>query len=590
MSEVKTKRSIKSFFAIKKVRVIAVVSLIAVAVTVGAIFALPAVMGGKVVDVVQVSMVSGSWWGEEQGCYGFVEEGGSYNVYLTDNLLPSETFVVPGQRVEAGDALFEYDMTGLELSGESASISYKMAQNELKKAQELLEEYKGYTVYQPPKPVIIAGIDELSAIDSGADKDLRTGSGTKADPYVYICDLDTKVTAEFMREFLQLVEAAPADPDDPENNPPEQGEGAEGTEEEPQPIPPEGEGEEDPSDEVPEPIVIREARYAVLKVYHSVGSEYSSVVVDTISVDGLENADVIGTIADAFSLSDVLQITNMGEIALLEGSPIEKLAHKLAVSAIPEPEPIPDNQRATQQEIDELIAAQQKTVRDLDLGVKQKKIDMEKAIAEIGDKTVLAEFGGTVQSVADVDSMELGAPYIVISSDTGYRVVGTVSEMNLELVHVGDTLRVYSWMTGSEMTAKVTEIDTMPQRWGNSMAMENPNSSYYQFYATLDTDEVFDRWSDVEIYFEAPSSEGEESSAMYLPLPYVREAEDGTHYVLKLDENEKTIIQPVQVGKTIYGSMIEVKSGLSMEDYIAFPYGKDAVEGASPNYDGEIYY
>jgi len=294
-------------------------------------------------------------------------------------------------------------------------------------------------------------------------------------------------------------------------------------------------------------------------------------------------------VTEGFSLSDVLQVSNMGEITLVEGSPIEKLAHTLALSAVPEPEPIPDDQRATQQEIDELIEAQQKTVRDLDLAVKQKKIDMDKAIAEIGYKTVLAEFGGTVRTVADVDSMELGAPYIVISSDTGYRVVGTVSEMNLELVHVGDTLRVYSWMTGSEMTAKVTEIDTVPQQWGNSMAMENPNSSYYQFYATLDTDEVFDRWSDVEIYFDAPS-EGEDSSAMYLPLPYVREAEDGTHYVLKLDENEKTVIQPVQVGKTIYGSMIEIKSGLSMEDYIAFPYGKNAVEGASPNYDGEIYY
>ena len=144
-------------------------------------------------------------------------------------------------------------------------------------------------------------------------------------------------------------------------------------------------------------------------------------------------------------------------------------------------------------------------------------------------------------------------------------------------------------LTGAEMTATVTEIGDIPQQWGNSMSMENPNSSYYQFYATLETDEVFDRWSDVEIYFGSPAPEGT-GDAMYLPLPYVKEEAGGKHYVLVLDENEKTVFREVQVGKTIYGSMIEIKSGLTMEDYIAFPYGKNAVEGASPNYDGEIYY
>ncbi len=46
---------------------------------------------------------------------------------------------------------------------------------------------------------------------------------------------------------------------------------------------------------------------------------------------------------------------------------------------------------------------------------------------------------------------------------------------------------------------------------------------------------------------------------------------------------EKTVCvkkQYVRTGKTLYGSTIEVKEGLSIDDAIAFPYGKNVKEGA----------
>ena len=45
-------------------------------------------------------------------------------------------------------------------------------------------------------------------------------------------------------------------------------------------------------------------------------------------------------------------------------------------------------------------------------------------------------------------------------------------------------------------------------------------------------------------------------------------------------ENDKLKKQNVVTGKLLWGSYYEVKSGLSEEDYIAFPYGKTVVEGA----------
>ena len=38
--------------------------------------------------------------------------------------------------------------------------------------------------------------------------------------------------------------------------------------------------------------------------------------------------------------------------------------------------------------------------------------------------------------------------------------------------------------------------------------------------------------------------------------------------------------QPVTTGRTFYGSTVEIKTGITMEDSLAFPYGKNVREGA----------
>ena len=46
------------------------------------------------------------------------------------------------------------------------------------------------------------------------------------------------------------------------------------------------------------------------------------------------------------------------------------------------------------------------------------------------------------------------------------------------------------------------------------------------------------------------------------------------------EENGRLVKQPVKTGKIFYG-MVEIKSGITEEDFIAFPYGKKVKEGAS---------
>ena len=66
--------------------------------------------------------------------------------------------------------------------------------------------------------------------------------------------------------------------------------------------------------------------------------------------------------------------------------------------------------------------------------------------------------------------------------------------------------------------------------------------------------------------------------------------EDGKSYCMIADENGRLKKQYVVTGRTVYGSAVEIKSGLTEEDMIAFPYGKDVVEGALTTEENNMYY
>ena len=73
----------------------------------------------------------------------------------------------------------------------------------------------------------------------------------------------------------------------------------------------------------------------------------------------------------------------------------------------------------------------------------------------------------------------------------------------------------------------------------------------------------------------------------YLEQMFVRE--DGNqYYVYKKGDNGKLKKQYVEVGKNVSGSL-EIVSGLSLDDEIAFPYGRDVREGAKTKSTDDMY-
>ena len=71
----------------------------------------------------------------------------------------------------------------------------------------------------------------------------------------------------------------------------------------------------------------------------------------------------------------------------------------------------------------------------------------------------------------------------------------------------------------------------------------------------------------------------EADGGLYLDKAYLREDEGGS-YVMKVSRENRLEKAYVSTGKTIYsGSYVEIRSGLTTEDYIAFPYGTDVKDG-----------
>ena len=75
-------------------------------------------------------------------------------------------------------------------------------------------------------------------------------------------------------------------------------------------------------------------------------------------------------------------------------------------------------------------------------------------------------------------------------------------------------------------------------------------------------------------------STAETQSGIYLENPFLR-TEKGKSYVLVLDSNGKLEQRWVRTGKSLWGNYTEILEGLTAEDLIAFPYGKNVKPGVA---------
>ncbi len=219
----------------------------------------------------------------------------------------------------------------------------------------------------------------------------------------------------------------------------------------------------------------------------------------------------------------------------------------------------------------------QQKIKDLDLKLRMAEVELKRMNQELSDGVIYAEMSGTIASVLNEgDARASGEPVIKLAGGGGYLVQGTVDELDFDTVYVGQNVDVTSWESGQTFRGTVQEISDTPTDSAMIYGGGNMNVSYYPFTVRIDGDANLREYETLELKLE---TEHEQTDAFYLEQPFLLQ-EDGHSYVYIADEDGLLEKREVTTGVTLWGSSVQILDGITLEDSIAFPYGKNAREGA----------
>nr|MCR4830932.1 hypothetical protein [Pseudobutyrivibrio sp.] len=228
-------------------------------------------------------------------------------------------------------------------------------------------------------------------------------------------------------------------------------------------------------------------------------------------------------------------------------------------------------------ELSEAIKEQTAAVNKQDLECRKLASELEVMKNTTDNGQILSKISGTVSKVQDVNNYNKNQPFIIVSATDEYYISGSVGEFYLDSVKVGDTVSIQSWDTGNSAEATITDISDTPIKDNDNVGYisGNTNISNYQFKASFDRSTGIEIGSAVQVTI---TPEGQEEGGYYIPSYFVRKDSTGS-FVMKMNSNGVLKKEYVSIGKTLWGYMIEIKDGVSSEDYLAFPYGNGAKEG-----------
>ena len=141
----------------------------------------------------------------------------------------------------------------------------------------------------------------------------------------------------------------------------------------------------------------------------------------------------------------------------------------------------------TAEELAEAIRDQEKNIKETELQIREAELGIQEYKKVLDGKIVYATMDGIVKNAGTKDHAT-GNSFITITGKEGLYVKGTINELSLGTVKVGDTITGTSYETGSSFTAEIVEISDYPDTSTNSYygyGDENTNSSYYPFLAYI---------------------------------------------------------------------------------------------------------
>lgn len=561
----------------------------------------------KTVEVQPVSYLSTSYWGDTAQSSGTITSDYIQELYPDSSKTITDVFVTEGQEVSIGDPLLQYDKTKLELDVEAKDVAIKEtelkidnAQNQLKKLQNTKpiatpKPEKATPTPKPTKPTPTpepepeptpaptptpeptttpADVTLYSQLD--VDAVPYAGSGTTDDPYIFLCTDDCTMTKGFLSLLFGLGTETEGDGGQESTD----GEIADG----------DVTGEELTGGETGDGEITGDETGDGEDGGQEEESQSQLATPFAAIFEVREDNSNYGELIASFKLDGTQLSANFQNFPQFDGSQtVESVAEAFEARAKATPSPTPnpnnyDDMGYTSSQLKELIAEKRQEIKNYQYELKQNKLDLEKARLALKNSTVLSTVDGVVRTLTDLDTAAASnQPFLVVTGAEQYYVTGVLSEGLLGSVQPGDTVTVNSWENGMTYSAQVVSISDYPLEAGSNYyyGSGNPNSSSYEFVAVLGAEnDTSTLRNGMYVDLTLSVQEGVEADGgLYLDKAYLREDEGGS-YVMKVSRENRLEKAYVSTGKTIYsGSYVEIRSGLTTEDYIAFPYGTDVKDG-----------
>lgn len=499
------------------------------------------------------------YWGDTSNTSGMVTTDKLQKIYISQSQTVKKVWVKEGDSVKKGTALVSYDSTLTQATVERAKIDYDRQTENLevmKNELELLKKAKNKETLEAEKTKLEAELQaEISRLDGAGGYDpekavvpglvtpMAEGSGNSKDKPIYYYWLTNKpLSDEVLRNLLHGAEINRATPMD-----------------------------KTPTVSTYLVLVSRD-KDKMGGMPTSRGLLITETFTPNSTEQPVEGAPISGTVSISFRFCDLPEYIDPERT--YDSDKYKELTRKIA-----QIQELLDTSM-TQLEINKAILEKAQAVKEQEVNLKVAKLKLDKKLAELGDGNVYAEFDGTVKAVRDPDEAYNNSEAVVeLSGGGGYYVTGTLSEMDLGSVQVGDSVSISSWMTGAACEGTIVSIDDYPTSNGNNWGDGNSNVSYYPFKVFVTEDANLQPNDYVDIQYQKDTSAEESGSSLYLQSMFIR-TDNGKSYVMARGEDGRLEQRWVQTGRDLWGSYTQIRGGLTIDDYVAFPYGRDVVEGA----------
>lgn len=234
----------------------------------------------------------------------------------------------------------------------------------------------------------------------------------------------------------------------------------------------------------------------------------------------------------------------------------------------------------TAEDLKEAIRDAKENITLLELDLREAELGIKAARKAVEEGVVKAKMNGVITTAGDPESPPNdGSPFLELVGAKGLYIRSAVSEKMLDKVHEGDTVTINSWMTGQTFSGEIREISLTPDDSGMFGYGQDVTMYPMTIYISGEDKELNQgEWVQVTLDTETEEVEMGTGEDLFLWKAFIRE-EGGRKYVYKRGEDGLLVKQEVIVGE-LSGDGYEILSGVTSADWVAFPYGKNVVEGA----------